>query len=389
VTATREEKRRDPHVAPDVFANGLFPVCAITHDIGLRRLFDLATLLLLLDCRPGDRVLDLGAGPGFSSEMLARVGYDAVAVDPDRGALSHARRRVGFDASRIAGVVLVAAAHAERLPFRSASFDGVLGMNVLHHVSRLSDALVDIARILKPGCRAVFSEPGLDHLRHPDTQRAIREHHEDDKAFDVMAFLRTARERGFSDAMLAATLEPGLRLVRVEDVDAYRAGQHPSPHLSPHGVIEELRCHHPFAVLIRDGARPKTSRHPGRLQCRLHVEGVPAAARRGGRINVTTYVENTGDTRWLSMPGTRGGYVTLGCKLLDANGLLITDTLGRCVLPHDVDPGESVTVTTTFSLPKSIAPGEYELRFDLVDELRCWFADAGVSPPCTRHISVT
>jgi protein-L-isoaspartate O-methyltransferase len=27
-------------------------------------------------------VLDLGAGSGFSSEMLARFGYDVVAIDP-------------------------------------------------------------------------------------------------------------------------------------------------------------------------------------------------------------------------------------------------------------------------------------------------------------------
>jgi SAM-dependent methyltransferase len=70
----------------DPFADGLFPVCVATHDVGVRRLFDLATVLMLLDCRPGGRVLDLGAGSGFSSEMLARLGYDVVALDPDHGA---------------------------------------------------------------------------------------------------------------------------------------------------------------------------------------------------------------------------------------------------------------------------------------------------------------
>ncbi len=66
----------------DVFEAGLFPLSPETHDQGLRWLFDLSTLLMLLDCRPGDRVLDLGAGSGLSSEMLARFGYDVVAVDP-------------------------------------------------------------------------------------------------------------------------------------------------------------------------------------------------------------------------------------------------------------------------------------------------------------------
>ena len=75
-------------------------MCVATHDLGIRRLFDLATVLMLLDCRPGDRVLDLGAGSGFSSEMLARFGYQVAAVDPDLPALRHNRRRQGFDPSR-------------------------------------------------------------------------------------------------------------------------------------------------------------------------------------------------------------------------------------------------------------------------------------------------
>jgi protein-L-isoaspartate O-methyltransferase len=80
-------------------------------------LFDLATLLLLLDCRPGDVVLDLGAGAGFSSETLARLGYSVVAIDPDHGSLVHNRRRRSFDQSRIKGSVQVTAGVAERIPF--------------------------------------------------------------------------------------------------------------------------------------------------------------------------------------------------------------------------------------------------------------------------------
>ncbi|MCA1586717.1 MAG: class I SAM-dependent methyltransferase [Acidobacteria bacterium] len=175
--------------ARDVIAEGLFPVCPATHDLGIRRLFDLSTLLLLLDCRPGDVVLDLGAGPGFSSEMLARLGYDVVALDPDLESLVHNRRRPTFDPTRIEGKVCVVQGSAERLPFRRESFDGVLGMNVLHHVADLSTTLSELARVLKPGCRATFVEPGLDHLAAEETERARREHGADDRAFDVLAFL--------------------------------------------------------------------------------------------------------------------------------------------------------------------------------------------------------
>ena len=183
--------------ALNVFEAGLFPLSPETHDQGLRWLFDLSTLLLLLDCRPGDRVLDLGAGSGFSSEMLARFGYDVVAVDPDLTALGHNRRRPGLDAGRIAGAVRVAGGIAEDLPCATGTFDGVLCMNAMHHVRDLPAALAELARVLKPGGRVVLCEPGLEHLEADETRRARAEHGEDDRAFDVLAFLRLALERGF------------------------------------------------------------------------------------------------------------------------------------------------------------------------------------------------
>jgi SAM-dependent methyltransferase len=383
-----QDDDRKRYEAPDVFARGLFPVCAATHDLGVRRLFDLSTLLLLLDCRPGDRVLDLGAGPGFATEMLARLGYDTVSVDPDASMLRHARNRVRLDAARIGGRVDAACGVAERLPFPASVFDGVLGMNVLHHVGDLPSALEEMARVLKPGCRAVFCEPGLDHLESAEAQRAIREHGEDDRAFDVMQFLTLARTKGFAEAMLTATLHPPLRLLRIEDVNLYAAGRHPTAHLRPEGVLDELHRRHPYAVLVRDGTRPRTSRHPGVLACTIDVAGLPRVWRRGDGVEVRVRATNTGDTVWLSRPSTRGGFVTVGCKLLDREGALLDDTLGRSFLPRDVVPGTEVDVLARISLPAELLAGDYQLRIDLVDELICWFGDIPGAVAATYRLAV-
>jgi SAM-dependent methyltransferase len=360
-------------VAADPFAAGTFPLCPATHDVGLGRLFDVATVLLLLDCRPGDRVLDLGAGAGFSSELLARLGYHVVAADPDLRALGQNRRRPACDAGRIAGTVRVASALAERLPFSEAAFDGVVGLNVMHHVDDLSLALRELARVLRPGARAVFCEPGLDHLHAAETQRALREHGEDDKAFDVLAFLREARTLGFKEAMLSATLQSPLALVPIEEVELYRSGQHPRPHLRPDGVLDELHRRHAYAMLVREGARPRTSRHPGRLARRLQVLGLGTAASPGQRLQLAVEAENTGDTTWIAEPSALGGFVTVGLKLLEADGYVIDSALGRTLLPHDVRPGERVVVPVTCALPSR--SGDFRLEVDLVDELICWFAD--------------
>ena len=374
----------------DVFAAGLFPLSPATHDQGLRWLFDLSTLLLLLDCHPGDRVLDLGAGSGFSSEMLARFGYDVVAVDPDVAALANNRRRPSCDRARIAGTVQVAGGVAEYLPCADDAFDGVLCMNAMHHVSDLPAAVRELARVLKPGGRAVLCEPGLDHLDAAETRRARAEHGEDDRAFDVLAFLRLALDGGFSDAMLSATLQPPLRLLPLQEVELYRSGHHQRPHMTPGGVIDELHRHHPYAMLVRAGAKPKTSRNPGVLACEVHTEPLPPSVRAAGRFSIHARAVNTGDTLWLARPSRHGGYVTLGCKWTDAaSGRLVTDVPGRTRLASDVPPGATTEATIDMALPFTLPPGAYVLKVDLVDEFVCWFSDVAPNRTSEHHITIT
>jgi SAM-dependent methyltransferase len=374
--------------AADPFTTGKFPVCAATHDQGLRWLFDLATVLLLLDCRPGDRVLDLGAGSGFSSEMLARFGYRVVAIDPDLEALGNNRARPQFDRARIEGTVIVAAAIAEALPFADATFDGILAMNVLHHVPDLRVATAELARVLKPGCRAVFCEPGLDHMDAGETQRAVREHGETDRPFDVLAFLTAARQVGFKDAMLSATLQSPLRLLPVQDVGLYASGNHPRPHLTPRGVLEEIHRRHAYGMLVRDGSRPRSSRYPGNLSASITVHDPPRHLSRGETITAHVELANTGDSVWLSEPNGFGGFVTLGCKLLQTDGRLVDDGIGRTMLPHDVQPGESLRMTMPIVVSDRIDAGLYVLRVDLVNELIAWFADLPGNEPQEFPVAV-
>ena len=48
------------------------------------------------------------------------------------------------------------------------------------------------------------------------------------------------------------------------------------------------------------------------------------------------------------------------------------------LLPHDVPPGGTVRLSLDFDAPE--VAGVYELRLDLVEEHRTWFADWGFQP---------
>ena len=112
--------------------------------------------------RPGDRILDLAAGTGDMSRLLAaRVGNtgSVVLADINRDMLEYARRRL-LDAGLVPEVVFVQA-DAESLPFPDNRFDcGCMAFG-LRNVTNKMRALREIYRVLRPGGQALVLEFSL------------------------------------------------------------------------------------------------------------------------------------------------------------------------------------------------------------------------------------
>ena len=108
-----------------------------------------------LDLRPGDRLLDLGAGFGRHAFEAARHGARVVAIDYAGDELVSVRNTFAamYDAGevppdRFQGVLR---GDATMLPFADASFDHVIVSEVLEHIQHDVAAIAEITRILKPG----------------------------------------------------------------------------------------------------------------------------------------------------------------------------------------------------------------------------------------------
>lgn len=99
---------------------------------------------------PGEKVLDLAAGTGASSEPLITDGVLVVPCDFSTGMLEVGKQRHP-DFNFTAG-------DAMHLPFAEMSFDAVTISFGLRNVADTSAALREMLRVVRPGGRIVISE---------------------------------------------------------------------------------------------------------------------------------------------------------------------------------------------------------------------------------------
>jgi SAM-dependent methyltransferase len=97
----------------------------------------------------GDRVLDVGSGPGLVAAAAAERGAEVIGVDFSEAMVAQARRRYpGLEFQKAAG---------ESLPFDGGTFDAVVGNFVLHHAAQPEQALREASRVLRSGGRVGFT----------------------------------------------------------------------------------------------------------------------------------------------------------------------------------------------------------------------------------------
>ncbi len=98
--------------------------------------------------------LDVGCGDGEVVDYIARkYGSRVVGIDIDAGQLELARKKV----NGLANASFIEA-DATSLPFADSSFDVVVSLGVLQHITNWEGALGEITRVLREGGYFLYSD---------------------------------------------------------------------------------------------------------------------------------------------------------------------------------------------------------------------------------------
>ena len=129
-----------------------------------------ARFLEALDLRRGERVLDVGIGPGllaFDMAMMVGEGGRVAGIDASEPmlALSQARcAELPWTDFRVAD--------ATKLPFEDGSLDAVVSTQVYEYVPDMTAALAEVQRVLRPGGRVLILDTDWDSVVWNTADRA-------------------------------------------------------------------------------------------------------------------------------------------------------------------------------------------------------------------------
>jgi ubiquinone/menaquinone biosynthesis C-methylase UbiE len=320
------------------------------------------------------RVLDLGGGSAWVSELLARFGYRPFTLDVSSSLLALGLRR--FERSGLTPRFMVGDMTA--LPVATGSMDAAVVLDALHHVPDVPAVFREAFRVLGVGGQFILAEPGEGHAETEKSRGEMLEHGVQEREVHLFEAVRYGRAAGFDDIRVVPHYVPyismtpdQLRKATTSPAETWMIQQGDRLGYLPPFLIQSM-FDHPILV-FRKGRRPVDSEMPGVLKADIS----PRLARDRARVTGVVAVRNIGDTTWLG-GGDRVGQVQLGVQLLGADHKLLDMEFSRTRLAGHVAPGRDAEIAIELTLPDPDA--SFVLKIDLVDEGVCWFEDVGSKP---------
>ncbi|MBN1635159.1 MAG: class I SAM-dependent methyltransferase [Deltaproteobacteria bacterium] len=345
------------------------PFDAMAHNPEYFRLmYDLLNLIQKMQITPQGRILEVGSGPGWVTEILLMLGFKVDAIEPSEDLTKIARERCKALEQHyhrnVYSNVYFHATTLEEIEFKDEQFDAIIFFDVLHHIVDEEIALEKCFRFLKRGGTLGISEGAW----HPDF-KAVEEY-----------LLQEMRKYGTLENPFSVKYLDYL-LDKYGFIDITRC-------VSVNGLFSEEQLSQPLHNFIfcqlkevnNIIARRPYGNYPNCYQlnfktdARINIlaERINSEAR---TASLDVRIENTGDTFWCSC-GSQTGYVTIALRQGLPEAANFIEAQQRYIIARSLIPGDALEMTLIFNLPINAPLENWEL--DLVCEGFFWFSSRGI-----------
>jgi SAM-dependent methyltransferase len=346
------------------------------HPAFFDEMYGIMNLLRAMGITPRGRVLEVGSGPGWVTEILLALGYEVDAVEPSADMIAIARERVDHARRHYRlGDSPRAEFHAEPLETCSLpgdAFDAVIFHAALHHVVDEEKGLGQCFRLLRPGGVLGVSEgawiPG-DRFWEEKLEEEMRQFGALENPFTAEYLDFLLRRHGFVDIRRYYAVN-GLFAVEMGDRRIAKA----ATYRPWDGNNLTARKPAPYAATTLDPS--------ARTEAEIEVLE-SALDRASGIARLKVRLVNRGETAWLAEAASRGvGWVSIALRRGEPGSPRFLEGASRHRLPRTLPPGEEVVLDVTFRLPADSFAGAWFL--DLVNEEVFWFSSRGTRAAAVR-----
>lgn len=343
---------------------------ALLHGMFYQDLYQVTNLLRAMEVPFGGRMLEVGSGPGWVTEILLGLGYAVDGIDPSEDMVRLANERVQcfFQHHRIKDRphVNFHCCTLESCKLAASSFDAIFLHAALHHVIDEDKGLAQCFRLLKPGGILGINEacwqPG-----NREFEAALEEEMarfgtlENPFTIEYLDYL--LKKHGFIDVERYHGIN-GLFPVSMEKMSLKDAAQ------SPASASNALTARKP---------EPNHWRGPTTADFDAETCGIIDVLdakfdKANAHVCLRLRLHNCGQTAWLNKPGVPGS-VTLALYRGEHGHASFEEAAPRHRLPAQLLPGEEWVGELVYHLPATTSTNVWQLG--LVSEHLFWFSQHG------------
>jgi ubiquinone/menaquinone biosynthesis C-methylase UbiE len=333
--------------------------------------------LLLSGLRLGKTmtILDFAAGVCWFSRYLSQLHCKTISCDVSKTALEIGKRlfrehpNIGNPISEPSFLHF----DGHKLDLPDESIDRIICFDSFHHVPNQEEVISELARVLKRGGIAGFSEPGIYHSQSPQSQYEMKNYKVLENDILIPEIFALARKHGFTD-------------IRVKLFGDTEVSFNQYKLLTSQIVLKLLKIFSPkiwyrmtgkSIFFLFKGEYILDSRGPVGLSHSISLDKNVFSVKAGKDLDILIKVSNTGSARWLNENMNDIGVVRIGTHLYDEEKNLINLDFSRHDITSLTEPGATFEQTIKV---KFNDVGAYKLAIDLVSENICWFEIVGSIP---------
>lgn len=341
-------------------------------EIALDHLSYFVAIANILHSLSPTNIIEVGCGPGWLSEYLARLGFDVTGVDVSEDLIKIAeKRKISIPYSEDLKLrYMLADAHARNN--KAEKYDCVILYGTLHHLDEPDKVVKNIYNLLTSKGFMIINEG----------ERPPKGLEGEKKLINAMKTCGWLERPFFKEELVNMLKRAGFKYIE-KLFSGIIYGQQSKVELLGKVIVQRLSREDRVNFFIAFKDMPELSffnTNPYHLSATIKPVSLPELHKNIFKEKILSFrfrLENKGEISWACSPNLMVGYVTFAALVSNSEREVIIDK--RVRLDRIVRAGEYIDVGITIDITP-LKAGRYRLSFDLVCEQINRFSKFGTEP---------